>query len=177
MQNYTGQFLTLKKNLAAAKNTYECAVDERAKCQRELNSLLQKKHAWNEHDVNRFTELYKAEIRLETAEKDARERNCELDRHMDASYVALMDAIRERYQHEQLWSDKIRKVSAYGTVGLLLVNLVLFGVVHAIIEPRKRRLMIAELRKLVSEAAAVSRDNQRPLIADKPPKAATQSSP
>ncbi len=62
-----------------------------------------------------------------------------------------MNSMRERYQQEQLWSDKIRKMSTYGTFGLLTFNLILFIMIQFVFEPRKRKRLLDELLKVIDE--------------------------
>jgi hypothetical protein len=71
-----------------------------------------------------------------------------------------MDVIRERYREEQLVSDRMRGISAYGTFALTLTNVIMFVVVHGWLEPRKRRLMMAELDECVrsSQTASLSKE-------------------
>ena len=61
----------------------------------------------------------------------------------------MMKAIRERYTGEQNWSDHIRLLSTYGTLGLMVVNFVLFGLVHGIMEPRRRKLHLEKIHEMV----------------------------
>lgn len=141
-------YTALKEHATSTKHNYYKSIDERAKCQRELNALLQRKHLWTEEDVNRFTELYKNEMRLESAEMQGKSETEALEKQLDQLHLDLMNGMRERYQQEQLWSDKIRKISAYGTVGLLCVNIGLFLAVHFWIEPRKKAKFLADLSKV-----------------------------
>ena len=48
---------------------------------------------------------------------------------------------------EQIWSDKIRKISTYGTLLLLVINLLSFFALHLLFEPRKRRKLVAAFEK------------------------------
>ena len=48
-----------RTDVARLKLAYEDVIQERKTCSRELNSLLQRKNAWTEADVTRFTTLYR----------------------------------------------------------------------------------------------------------------------
>lgn len=141
----------MKEKTNSSRLVYFQTIDERAKCQRELNTLLQRKHVWTEDDVNRFTELYKNEMRLESSETTHRQTMESLDKGLDSLHLDLMNSMRERYQQEQLWSDKIRKMSTYGTFGLLTFNLILFITIQFVFEPRKRKRLLDELLKVIDE--------------------------
>ncbi|KAJ3103738.1 hypothetical protein HDU97_009912 [Phlyctochytrium planicorne] len=60
--------------LQKAKYTYENSIDERRKCQREINSLLQVSMLTDsDTDVVRFTELYRKDLGLEQSENVAKQ--------------------------------------------------------------------------------------------------------
>ena len=68
---------------------------------------------------------------------------------------ALNSGILKRYHEEQIWSDRIRRQSTWGTWGLMGVNVLLFLVLQFVAEPWKRnRLMkgIAAEEKAALEA-------------------------
>lgn len=145
------EYSLMKEKTYNSRLSYFQAIDERAKCQRELNTLLQRKHVWTEDDVNRFTELYKNEMRLESSECTLKQAMDSLDKGLDALHLDLMNSMRERYQQEQLWSDKIRKMSTYGTFGLLTFNLALFIAIQLVFEPRKQQRLLAKLTKVIDQ--------------------------
>ena len=59
-----------------------------------------------------------------------------------------MRSILARYHEEQVWSDKIRSASTYGSLAVLGMNLVVFILAVILVEPwkRKRLLEIFETR-------------------------------
>jgi hypothetical protein len=68
---------------------------------------------------------------------------------MDRQYMELTRSIMERYHEEQLWSDKIRSVSTYGTWALMVVNLILFVAVQTVFEPYKRKRLTDRFEDLL----------------------------
>ncbi|KAJ1677957.1 sensitivity to high expression protein she9, partial [Spiromyces aspiralis] len=124
------------------KRRYEQSVIDRANCQREINLLLQRKHLWTDSDVLNFTSLYKAEHQHEQAEIQAKEAVDAAEQDVNRKYDQLVDAIRERYHEEQLWSDKIRLVSSYATWAVLCLNILMIIVVQAYFEPKKRQKIV-----------------------------------
>ena len=145
------RFQQLREQLQSSRVAYTKAVAERSICQKELNGLLQRKPSWMDTDLQRFTELYKTEMRLEASEHGAKENNERLEQLVDQAHHALMTIMRERYQEEQLWSDKIRRASTFGTFGLMGINVVLFLGLQLIVEPRKRRKFIGEFERVVED--------------------------
>ncbi|KAI9278921.1 Mdm33 family-domain-containing protein [Phascolomyces articulosus] len=147
--NQATAFETSRDEVQSAKRTYESAIDTRSSTQREINELLQRKHMWTGEDVTRFTELYRLEHDHSRAEVTAKERYQHAEKQMDREYMALAQSIMERYHEEQLWSDKIRSVSTYGTWALMGVNLLLFIAVQIIFEPLKRKRLTNRFEDLL----------------------------
>jgi hypothetical protein len=129
-------------------------VDVRSSTQREINELLQRKHTWTGEDVTRFTELYRLEHLHSQQEVTAKENYRQCEKHMDRQYLELTRAIMERYHEEQLWSDKIRSVSTYGTWALMVVNLILFVAVQTVFEPYKRKRLTDRFEDLLVQKMA-----------------------
>lgn len=152
------QFQSLKEQLQASRVAFTKAIAERSLCQKELNGLLQRKPSWLDADLQRFTELYRAEMRLESAEASAKEANEYLEQLVDQAHHNLVGAMRERYQEEQLWSDKIRRASTFGTFGLMALNFALFAALQTSVEPRKRRAFIQQFETIVAEQLAKTKD-------------------
>ncbi|KAJ2628351.1 sensitivity to high expression protein she9, partial [Coemansia sp. RSA 1287] len=126
--------------------------------QREINSLLQRKHLWSEEDVARFTSLYRDEHQAESAETQSAKDLKEAEALVDHKYDELVNAIRERYHEEQIWSDKIRRASTYGTWAVLFMNILALFLAQAIFEPRKRRKIVAGVDERLSEAMSEQKD-------------------
>lgn len=144
-------YLQLRDELQQARQVFNQAIKERSQCQKELNSLLQRKQSWQDIELLRFTELYRNELKLEQAERDAKELNDKLEIEIDKAHYKLMAVMRERYQEEQLWSDKIRRISTYGTFGLMLLNIILFLALQLVLEPRKRQAFTDKIDVLLQK--------------------------
>lgn len=151
VRHYDQGLLCLKSELGEARVRYRRAVAERSACQKEINGLLQRKSGWQDAELTRFTELYRREIQLEQDEYESKAENEVLEKKVDQAHQHLINAMRERYQEEQLWSDKIRRTSTFGTFGLMLVNFFLFLILQLFIEPRKRRRLVNEVIAAMEE--------------------------
>ncbi|RKP38752.1 mitochondrial distribution and morphology family 33, partial [Dimargaris cristalligena] len=148
------EFVAARQALEVAKQDHETAIQERATGQREINSLLQRKHLWADTDVNRFTELYRSEHANEQAEIRAKRTYESQEKAVDQKYAELVDAIRIRYHDEQLWSDKIRAAATYGTWAVLALNMFIFVFVHILIEPRKRKKILDHVDQAVQTSSS-----------------------
>lgn len=62
-----------------------------------------------------------------------------------------MRTILARYHEEQVWSDKIRSASTYGSLAALGLNMVIFILAIVIVEPLKRRRLAQTFEKKIEE--------------------------
>ncbi|KAA8901447.1 Mdm33 family-domain-containing protein [Sphaerosporella brunnea] len=134
-----------------AKEEYQNAINRRSASQREVNELLQRKHAWSPQDLERFTQLYRSDHTNEQAEIAAQEQLAQAERTADEAQAQLARSILARYHEEQIWSDKIRRASTWGTWGLMGFNVLLFIVVQLGLEPWKRRRLVGGFEEKVRE--------------------------
>ncbi|KAJ2811036.1 sensitivity to high expression protein she9 [Coemansia furcata] len=155
-------FHDARQHLTAIKTHHAQVIQSRMSGQREINSLLQRKHLWNDDDVARFTGLYRAEHQAEASEQSASQELRDTEALVDQKYDQLVAAIRDRYHEEQIWSDKIRRASTYGTWAVLFMNIIALFLAQAIFEPRKRRKIVAG----VDERLAAAMGEQHARVAD-----------
>lgn len=64
----------------------------------------------------------------------------------------LSKSILSRYHEEQVWSDKIRQMSTWGTWGLMGVNVLLFLIFQIAVEPWRRKRLVKGFEEKVIEA-------------------------
>ena len=135
-----------------AKADYTLAISQRSSSQREVNELLQRKHAWTPNDLERFTELYRSDHANEQGETAAQENLLTMERRAEEAAAKLSASILARYHEEQIWSDKIRRMSTWGTWGLTGVNVLLFLVFQIGVEPWRRKRLVKGFEDKVMEA-------------------------
>ncbi|KAJ2062566.1 sensitivity to high expression protein she9 [Coemansia sp. S146] len=162
VQDTGDAFQAARRHLDSIKIRHAEVIQTRMSSQREINSLLQRKHLWNDDDVARFTGLYRDEHQAETIEHSAGQELRDTEALVDKKYDELVAAIRERYHEEQIWSDKIRRASTYGTWAVLFMNIIALFLAQAIFEPRKRRKIVAG----VDERLSAAMDDQQARIGD-----------
>ncbi|KAI9842588.1 MAG: sensitivity to high expression protein she9 [Sclerophora amabilis] len=143
---------TMRGQLRAAKSSYQDAISRRSTSQREVNSLLQRKHAWSSADLERFTSLYRNDHANEQAEAAAGEELAKVESEVEKAREELGKNILRRYHEEQVWSDKIRRMSTWGTWGLMGVNVLLFLVFQVGVEPWRRRRLVNGFEEKVKQA-------------------------
>ncbi|KAE8168269.1 sensitive to high expression protein 9-like protein, mitochondrial [Aspergillus tamarii] len=135
-----------------AKDAYAAAINNRSTSQREVNELLQRKHAWSASDLERFTHLYRNDHTNEVAENEAQEALSVAERESEEAAALLNKSILSRYHEEQVWSDKIRRMSTWGTWGLMGVNVLLFLIFQIAVEPWRRKRLVKGFEEKVIEA-------------------------
>lgn len=118
-----------------------------------MNELLQRKSSWTDGDVSAFTSLVRSDHHLEQHEVATKAKVSENDDALDREFGELMRAILARYHEEQVWSDKIRSASTYGSMMVLGVNVVVFILAIVVVEPWKRRRLAQTFEKKVEEMA------------------------
>ncbi|KAK9465940.1 Mdm33 family-domain-containing protein [Lipomyces arxii] len=138
-----------REDVKAAKDEYTTAIARRSDSQKEVNELLQRKHAWSTQDLERFTELYRSDHTNEREEELARERLNQAEQAADDTQDELGRSILARYHEEQIWSDKIRRASTWGTWILMGVNVFMFLIVQLGLEPWKRKRLVGNFEDKV----------------------------
>ena len=131
----------------AAKVAYEDAVANRSDAQRGVNALLERKHSWNDADVSTFTTLVRVDHSSSAAVASTSANLQTQELALDRSFSDLTNAILRRYHEEQVWSDKIRSVATWANLIGLAVNFFIFVGAVAIVEPWKRRRLVARVEE------------------------------
>lgn len=124
---------------------------QRANSQREVNDLLQRKSSWSDEDVLRFTSLVRQDHLFEQNEARAKAAAALTESEVEREFSELMRVILNRYHEEQIWSDKIRSVSTYGSLTVLGLNLLVFITAILFVEPWKRRKLAQTFERKVEE--------------------------
>ncbi|KXH63860.1 She9/Mdm33 family protein [Colletotrichum salicis] len=135
-----------------ARLTYKTTNAKRATTQREVTTLLARKEMWSPTDLERFTQLYRQDHSLEQEVSAAAEALTDAEHAEQTLGQQLNAGILKRYHEEQIWSDRIRRASTWGTWGLMGVNVLLFIVLQFVAEPWKRRRLV---RGVVEEEKVV----------------------
>ncbi|OAQ96908.1 hypothetical protein LLEC1_07372, partial [Akanthomyces lecanii] len=78
----------------------------------------------------------------------------------------LNAGILKRYHEEQIWSDRIRRASTWGTWGLVGMNFVLFVLLQFFAEPWRRRRLVRGMVEHEKDVLAGVRTEMAALRAD-----------
>lgn len=137
--------------LRKARQNYKSLTNHRASTQREVTTLLARKDTWSPTDLERFTTLYRSDHELEASVAAAATELTEAEGEESKLGAALNAGILRRYHEEQVWSDRIRRQSTWGTWGLMGVNILLFIVLQFVAEPWRRRRLVKGFTEAESE--------------------------
>lgn len=121
------------------RQAYVDAVARRSASQRRINDLLQRKSAWTDEDLSAYTALLRAEHGEGRAESEAQAAYDGVEREVGRSWDAVQRTTLERYHAEQVWRDRVREASTYGSIVVAVVNVVVFVAAILFVEPLKRK--------------------------------------
>lgn len=131
-----------QERVRTARAAYKTSNTKRAATQREVTTLLARKDTWSPTDLERFTELYRTDHVLEGEVVSAQESLTEAEAEEQSLNQRLNAGILKRYHEEQIWSDRIRRASTWGTWGLMGMNFVLFVLLQFFAEPWRRKRLV-----------------------------------
>lgn len=146
------QLSRAKDEVKQAKDNYSQAIQQRSALQKEVNELLTRKNNWNPDDLERFTQLYRNDHANEQLELSTQQAVTKAEQEVDSIQLTLTQMILTRYHEEQIWSDKIRRASTWGTWLLMGFNILLFFIATFIVEPWKRKRMVGSFEDRVKLA-------------------------
>ncbi|KAL2108423.1 hypothetical protein VUR80DRAFT_3816 [Thermomyces stellatus] len=161
-----------RKTMRAARQHLQETSARQVSTQRDMATLLARKASWVQSDKARFAELIEDDYRLETEVAQAA-RNVEdaeaREQALTSEWVAGMS--KQYYEH-QVYSDRIRRASTWGTWGLMGVNVLLFLLLQFVAEPWKRGRLLnsmeereAKLLDRMEEGLGSMREEMRGSIA------------
>lgn len=155
VQQQSDRLSELQHNKNVAKMVYLQAVSDRSVSQRRINDLLSRKSTWKDDDLTEYTTLLHSEHNHVRTEEQSQQEYERAESEMQRGFDDLMRSVMRRYHEEHLWSDRVRSVSTYVSVGLGILNVLVFILALFIVEPFKRRRLAQtlETRLLSSEDA------------------------
>ncbi|WFD46758.1 sensitivity to high expression protein she9 [Malassezia furfur] len=149
----------LQEQKNEAKSAYVNAVAERSAAQRKISDLLTRKASWNDSDLIEYTKLLHSEHSFAKAEERSEQEYEQAEDRMERGFDDLMRSVMRRYHEEHLWSDRVRSVSSYVSLGMGALNVLIFMLALLLVEPFKRRKLARTLEERIkaSEKEAYER--------------------
>lgn len=127
-----------RKRFKEAKEIFEDVSEKQRKHQQDINALLHRKPNWSSQELAQFTEMCQVEHEVHKSAISAKRNLTALEEQVEHQQSKYMSSIREHYHEEQVWAEKGRRISTYGTLGLILFNSAVFLLSVTVIEPGKR---------------------------------------
>ena len=119
-------FRAARQARVEAEERFEEAVAARADAQHRLQTLLERKSHWKEGDVEKYTELVVSENTLVAEESASRKSLKQLQVEVDEAQSRFIDTVSNRMKEEVVWAEFNRRIAAYGTLTLVVLNSALF---------------------------------------------------
>lgn len=145
------QISDMRARVRDARLAYTTFLNERQTKQKEINDLLMRKQAWKPVDLEQFTQLYKDDHLVQQNVTKSKTEYEQSEHKLEELQLNLSKLMSQRYREEQLWSDRIRQASTWGTFVLMGINIVLFIVVQLFLEPWKRRRLVRAFEEKISK--------------------------
>lgn len=112
----------LRDEQSILRQEYMKAISKRAGSQQTVNKLLQRREDWSDADLNAYMELVKSEHVEARSEREATERYELIGNRVNAAWDDVVRKTLERYHQEQIWSDRVRAGSTYGSMIIAGLN-------------------------------------------------------
>lgn len=154
----------LQEEKEHAKRVYIDAVAERSLLQRKVNDLLSRKSTWNDNDLLEYTKLLHSEHSFAKAEESSQHAYEQAEREMQRGFDDLMRSVMHRYHEEHLWSDRVRSLSTYASIGLGVLNVLIFILALFLVEPYKRRKLAQTLEKRLIAGEEEAQDRMQATV-------------
>ena len=149
----------LQEEKEHAKRVYIDAVAERSALQRKVNDILSRKPTWNDSDLLEYTKLLHSEHSFAKAEESSQHAYEHAEREMQRGFDDLIRCVMRRYHEEHLWSDRVRSVSTCVSIGLGVLNVLIFILALFLVEPYKRRKLAQTLERRLIAGEEEARDS------------------
>lgn len=130
-----------------ARQRYQDTSAAQVSTQRDMATLLARKASWVQSDKNRFAELIEEDYRLETDVAEASKGVEDAEAREQALTSEWVAGMSKQYYEHQVYSDRIRRASTWGTWGLMGVNVLLFLMLQFVAEPWKRGRLLNSMEE------------------------------
>src|SRR5690606_38022222 len=109
---------TARARMREARQTYQDTTARQVATQRDMATLLARKASWVQSDKNQFAELLDLDYKLEQDVADATKAVAGAEGEEQRLISAWVAGMSKQYYEHQVYSDRIRRASTWGTWGL-----------------------------------------------------------
>ncbi|SPN99899.1 uncharacterized protein DNG_02751 [Cephalotrichum gorgonifer] len=136
-----------RADMRTARQSYQDTVAAQVATQRDMATLLARKASWVQSDKNRFAELIEDDYRLEREVGEASKAVEAAEASEQSLLSEWVAGMSKQYYEHQVYSDRIRRASTWGTWGLMGVNVLLFLTLQFVAEPWKRGRLLNSMEE------------------------------
>lgn len=140
--------------VTTARKTLDQQLNQWERISGQHLQLLQRKEYWNANDAAQFATLVQEELTTKHALEDAKKHLSKVEQYCTECQWEFMNAMRKRYQEEQLWQDKWRLLGTYGTWALIGLNTVIFLISQYVSQKRETNRLLA-IQQMMTEQVLV----------------------
>ena len=140
--------------MAAARSSLDSALQAFEESQTQHNQLLQSRDKWGASQAMEFAKLLEKEVQIRNELERAKKELATLENEQTLTLNNYMNDLRRRYQEEQLWQERGRIFSTYGTWGVIVLNSIVFLLSQYRLQARETRRM-QEMKGLLEQSLMV----------------------
>jgi hypothetical protein len=109
-----------------ARSSLDVALKAWEDSQSQHTQLLQVRDKWTPTQAQEFAAVVQTEVQVRNDLQYAKKNLSEQEGQQASTQVEYMNDLRRRYHEEQIWQDKWRIMSTFGTWGLIVLNSIVF---------------------------------------------------
>mmetsp|Transcript_23221 Transcript_23221/g.38258 ORF Transcript_23221/g.38258 Transcript_23221/m.38258 type:complete len:442 (-) Transcript_23221:68-1393(-) len=141
VHNSSLKFDKQQRLVADARKAIDHALSTWEESQIKHAQLMQVRDKWTPAQALEFAKLLEKEVQVRSNLEQAKKDLAEKETHQSKLQIDYMNNLRKRYHEEQIWTDKWRILSTYGTWGLIALNSVVFLISQYLFKVRERSRM------------------------------------
>lgn len=120
------EFDEKQRHVVEARSELSGALKAWEESQGQHTKLLQARDKWTPDQAQEFASLVQAEVTVRNNLEEAKKNLSKRESQQASAQMEYMNDLRRRYHEEQIWQDKWRVLSTFGTWGLIVLNSIVF---------------------------------------------------
>ena len=155
VQESSAKFDETQRNVTQARGDLDQALKAWEDSQRQHTRLLQVRDSWTNEQAQEFAGLVQKEIEVRNNLEEAKQMLVKRETELSKSQLAYMDQLRRRYHEEQIWQDKWRVLSTFGTWGLIVLNSAVF-LVSQYVNRQRETQRLRDMQELLKQTLSTN---------------------
>ncbi|CAJ1964877.1 unnamed protein product [Cylindrotheca closterium] len=149
------EFDEIQRQVVQARNELSAALQAWEESQGQHTQLLQTRDKWTPEHAQKFASLVQAEVTVRGDLEEAKKNLSKRESQQASAQMEYMNDLRKRYHEEQIWQDKWRVLSTFGTWGLIVLNSIVFLGSQYMNQLRESRRM-KDIQSLLEESLSTN---------------------